>query len=598
LEDALEQAKREGRVPPMALERVTELLRGLCAVLTVAHQEGIVHRDLKPANILLPRAGGVKLLDFGIAKELTEQAQHTGYTGTPIFMAPEQLRGGGSVTAAADIYSLGVLLYQLLTGQLFYGRMPGPSEWLTDQGMVPAFSTAIDEVVFKALDFSPERRHQTPQELLQDYERALGLASVVAPATPPPSTGVQSKSWRQAARAARREDASYEEPPPEEPVVSSPERPVPRIRGRAARSAGPDVSYDSGMKVRSRDHGGKRSQKKKKKMPGALKVVLWLLFGLPIGMGLLGALISWFAYKNTSSTIQSQINKQIRSVISDAPTNVGDLKIDLSQVDEAFQKTALSSTASSSSSYSRKHKEWMKSFERRVNEIYTGTEVVSLYVRRISKKSTIYGFLNNNRIYGYQEGSDTLLFKIVQENDISIPYSQILRNRMNLRRKPYNRRPDNRQGGDEFDDGFDRLDGKKTTRRPSVGKTTGTTGSGMPSNHETMRYRIEDGYGWVYKTSTLPKGAPYYEFAINPLPMFYYTSLTRHSLILGNRRTYRSSSLYRTRVTRFNRFRGTVRSRRRTHYRSSKARSRLLRKRLRRLGRRYRSSYRRSGGKW
>jgi serine/threonine-protein kinase len=124
-EDLRKLMKREGKLD---IKRVTSLLTGIAGGVEAAHKAGIFHRDLKPENILLPENGiGPKVVDFGVAK-MTDAAATAGSTltaggtivGTPAYMAPEQLRGG-SVDGRADVFSLGVMTYEMLTGRLPFG---------------------------------------------------------------------------------------------------------------------------------------------------------------------------------------------------------------------------------------------------------------------------------------------------------------------------------------------------------------------------------------------------------------------------------------------------------------------------------------------
>jgi Protein kinase domain len=108
-EDLLSLLRRVGRFPE---DRAIEIARQMCAGLAAAHERGVVHRDLKPANVMLDGTGKVRLTDFGLAGSSGEMLR----AGTPAYMAPEQL-SGGEVTARSDIYSLGLVLYELFTGQ-------------------------------------------------------------------------------------------------------------------------------------------------------------------------------------------------------------------------------------------------------------------------------------------------------------------------------------------------------------------------------------------------------------------------------------------------------------------------------------------------
>jgi eukaryotic-like serine/threonine-protein kinase len=123
-EDLCHLLKRDGRLDAA---RMSALMHGICGGVEIAHQAGIFHRDLKPENILLPEGGtGPKVVDFGVAK-LTKTAAGDGGTmsvvgtivGTPAYMSPEQLRGE-AVDARADVFSLGVMAYEMLTARLPY----------------------------------------------------------------------------------------------------------------------------------------------------------------------------------------------------------------------------------------------------------------------------------------------------------------------------------------------------------------------------------------------------------------------------------------------------------------------------------------------
>jgi serine/threonine protein kinase len=128
----------------------------ICEALQYAHDEGVVHRDIKPENILVDKKGRVKIADFGIAKILgTEQtnAPVTGIIGTPHYMAPEQVEKPQTVDHRADIYSVGVVFYEMLTGELPLGRFAAPSKKVQ-------IDVRLDEVVLRALEKEPELRYQ------------------------------------------------------------------------------------------------------------------------------------------------------------------------------------------------------------------------------------------------------------------------------------------------------------------------------------------------------------------------------------------------------------------------------------------------------
>lgn len=182
----LRQAMQASRFSP---EQALKVVPSLCDALDYAHQQGVLHRDIKPANILLNAKGEVKLVDFGIAKlgggdrsDLT--LTHTGGTlGTPHYMAPEQIEKPRDVDHRADIYSLGVVLYELLTGELPIGRFAPPSKKSdADPGM--------DLVVLKALEKEREARQQSAGEMRSEVENATSFAArkkVVEEPAPPRS---------------------------------------------------------------------------------------------------------------------------------------------------------------------------------------------------------------------------------------------------------------------------------------------------------------------------------------------------------------------------------------------------------------------------
>jgi serine/threonine protein kinase len=167
---SLRQAMRAGGfTPAQALAVVPKI----CEALQFAHNEGILHRDIKPENILLDSRGRVKIADFGIAKLLGEPQVAAGLTGsgaalgTPHYMAPEQLEHPQEVDQRADIYSLGVVFYEMLTGELPIGRFAPPSEKST-------VDPRVDEVVLRTLEKERERRTRTADEVKTQVETITG----------------------------------------------------------------------------------------------------------------------------------------------------------------------------------------------------------------------------------------------------------------------------------------------------------------------------------------------------------------------------------------------------------------------------------------
>lgn len=158
---SLRHVLEQGR---LGAEEALRLVPEICAGLQYAHEQGIVHRDIKPENILIDSVGRVKIADFGLVKllghddgdwRLTRASQ---VMGTPQYMAPEQMNRPQEVDHRADIYSLGVVLYEMLTADLPTGRFALPSE------RVPV-DERLDEVVLRALAREPEKRYQRANEM-------------------------------------------------------------------------------------------------------------------------------------------------------------------------------------------------------------------------------------------------------------------------------------------------------------------------------------------------------------------------------------------------------------------------------------------------
>jgi serine/threonine protein kinase/capsular polysaccharide biosynthesis protein len=157
----LRQVEAAGRLTP---EQALAIVPQICEALQFAHNEGIVHRDIKPENILLDKKGRVKITDFGIAKMLGLSGGSPPLTGvrdvvgTPHYMAPEQLEKPQTVDHRADIYSLGVVFYEMLTGQLPLGKFAPPSRKVH-------VDVRLDEVVLRALEQEPEMRYQQASQV-------------------------------------------------------------------------------------------------------------------------------------------------------------------------------------------------------------------------------------------------------------------------------------------------------------------------------------------------------------------------------------------------------------------------------------------------
>ena len=167
---------------PMPPRRALEVISDACQALNFSHQHGIVHRDVKPANIMISKSGAVKVMDFGIARALADSGNSVTRTaaviGTAQYLSPEQARGE-SVDPRSDVYSLGCVLYEMITGvPPFVGDSPVAVAYqhVREDPVPPSqrhagISPGLDAVVLKALAKNPDNRYQTAAEMRADLVR-------------------------------------------------------------------------------------------------------------------------------------------------------------------------------------------------------------------------------------------------------------------------------------------------------------------------------------------------------------------------------------------------------------------------------------------
>jgi len=176
----LRQMLAAGKIAP---REALAVVPQICDALQFAHEQGIVHRDIKPENILLDKFGRVKITDFGLAKLMDRGAADvtltaTGQTlGSPPYMAPEQIERPQEVDHRADIYSLGVVFYQMLTGELPLGRFAPPSRKVQ-------VDVRLDEIVLRTLEKEPELRYQHARDVRTQVETLAGTSGLPAPSRP------------------------------------------------------------------------------------------------------------------------------------------------------------------------------------------------------------------------------------------------------------------------------------------------------------------------------------------------------------------------------------------------------------------------------
>src|SRR5256714_5357849 len=231
-EDLASVIRRTGAVPPRQAAR---LAADVASGLAAAHARGIVHRDVKPGNVLVSRDGRVKVTDFGIARAVADaQLTMPGLTmGSVHYFSPEQARGEPTTTAS-DVYSLGIVLYELLTGRRPWagdsaaaiamarlsGATPSPSAVRTG---IPA---ALEAIVRRAIAPDPARRYQTAGEMREALEAYLADRAPAAAAVSPVGVGVGAAAAAGAAAGGRLAGQggarAMESPDPRRPATVAP----------------------------------------------------------------------------------------------------------------------------------------------------------------------------------------------------------------------------------------------------------------------------------------------------------------------------------------------------------------------------------------
>lgn len=198
LEDAFPNEIRRGEDKQLAAAAAADIFQQLCTALSHGHRRKIIHRDLKPPNIMLDEREGrgwrVKLIDFGIAKVreslFAQTTELSVVMGTPAYMSPEQLQGDSNLTPACDIYTVGLIAFEMLMGKrVFEGKSPIEQHKLQEKeelpelnGLSERYSSEVEQTIRRALSFNPENRYATAQ----DFGDALAKALVPEKKTTPP----------------------------------------------------------------------------------------------------------------------------------------------------------------------------------------------------------------------------------------------------------------------------------------------------------------------------------------------------------------------------------------------------------------------------
>jgi len=204
----LRDVLKEGR--KILPERALEITSGVLGALDYSHRAGIVHRDIKPGNVMLTHAGDVKVMDFGIARAVSDASstmtQTAAVVGTAQYLSPEQARGE-QVDSRSDVYSAGCLLYELLCGRPpFIGESPVAVAYqhVREQAAPPSrfdadLNPELDAIVMKALAKDPAQRYESAGAMKSDIDRYLAGHPVQAPrpSTPPPARPIEDTSTTQ-----------------------------------------------------------------------------------------------------------------------------------------------------------------------------------------------------------------------------------------------------------------------------------------------------------------------------------------------------------------------------------------------------------------
>ncbi|KGF01781.1 Stk1 family PASTA domain-containing Ser/Thr kinase [Actinomyces sp. S4-C9] len=294
---------------PVPIDEAVEIISGVLSALEYSHVHGLVHRDIKPGNIMLTNTGKIKVMDFGIARALTDSqatmTQTNAVVGTAQYLSPEQAHGD-PVDARSDIYSTGCVLFELLTGQppfkgdsavaVAYQHVseipPKPSSITSD---VP---DSIDRVVLKALAKNRDDRYSSAEEMRADLNRAARGALVMAPET---------DSWQA----------------PATQVMSPATMTMP-----AATMPPPAPAYDTQTMARI---DTLEEEPKKKRWPIALLIV--------VALAMIGGLVWWFATNSAEPEVEQV----------PVPTVVGQTQEQaIARLKEAGLEFAIASTEASS----------------------------------------------------------------------------------------------------------------------------------------------------------------------------------------------------------------------------------------------------------
>ena len=197
-EDLAALIRRVGR---LSSEKVADIARQLCSGLAAAHAQGVLHRDLKPANVLIDNLGQVRITDFGIALSQGQTESHS-LTGTPAYMAPEQRTIGATLSARTDIYALGLVLYELLTGQHPFKQRGAAAAPAKPSSLVANVEPQLERAILEALSNDPRNRPATAIDFAARLPQSSGTDRDTTRRAVPVLSGRRTSWWIVGATAA------------------------------------------------------------------------------------------------------------------------------------------------------------------------------------------------------------------------------------------------------------------------------------------------------------------------------------------------------------------------------------------------------------